>query len=434
LFVKAEASGPCPKTGEAQAVTTVVDDLAATLAATLTPPAGASACARAKLLAAGKRARSIAKAQARHATAPERAKLGAALSVVDEKFAAAFAKAELRGDCAALGDGAAVAAQIDEAAAAVEDGVRGTLRSFAAVQGRLIGASVRGDVLPMEAAYRNTAARHFNFVTTFGETVWANVEPVQGVFNLAPLDEIVEFAAEHAMQVKGITLVWDQFVPDWLGVLDPATFQTAVENHIDTLVGGYAGRIHVWDVVNEAILLGAPGNLRPSPFLDKLGPGYIAQMFHRAHQADPAAVLFYNEFGAADPGPLSDAVYQLVQDLLQQGVPIHGVGLQVHATLLAGFSSRASLEANLQRFASLGLRVQVSEMDAPGGSTQDANAAQRAVYHDAVAACMAVAGCDVAIFGFTDNYAWVGMQPLIFDTQYLPKAAFFGVRDALAGH
>jgi endo-1,4-beta-xylanase len=231
--------------------------------------------------------------------------------------------------------------------------------------------------------------------------------------------------------VKGITLVWDQFVPPWLAVLDPPDFEAAVANHIATLVGGYAGRIHIWDVVNEALLV---EGLRPTPFLDKLGPGYIAQMFQLAHQADPMALLFYNEFGAASPGPLADAVYALMQDLLQQGVPVHGVGLQVHAALGAGFTSRAAFQANLQRFADLGLRVQVAEMDVAGGDEPRLNAAQRVVYHDAVAACMAVAGCDVAIFGFTDKYIWVGQRPLIFDLEYRPKAAFFGVRDALLGH
>lgn len=434
-FAKAELKSACPLSGNASAVSALVDDLASALGGGLTPPAGASACAKAKLLAAGKHAKQLAKAQAKHAIGPERGQLGANLANAGEKVLLRFTTAELLGNCAAVGDGTAVATQIGGAMTTIVDEVRGTLRGFADDAGRLIGAAVWGDVLASNAIYRETAARHFNLVTTFGETVWANVEPSQGVFNLGPLNEIVDFAEENAMQVKGITLVWDQLLPAWFSSLEPVAFQAAMENHIDTLVGGYAGRIHQWDVVNEAVLIGGPGNLRPTPFLTKLGPGYIAQAFHRAHQADPTALLIYNEFGAADPGPHSDAVYALVQDLLQQGAPIHGVGLQVHATFPgAGFTTKAGLQANLQRFADLGLRVQISEVDMPGGTTPADNATQRAMYYDAVSACMAVPGCDVALFGFTDNYIWIGNQPLIFDTAYLPKAGFFGVRDALAGY
>jgi endo-1,4-beta-xylanase len=429
-FAAADAAPPCPRAGEGTTVAAAIDALADALGASLRPP-GISNCAKLELTAAGKYAQGILKAEAKHAATPERAKLAARLASAEVKLSSAFTRAELSGDCAAPGAADDVAAQVEQATNDIVNATRGTIKELASERGRLVGAAVQGEVLLSNPLYRATAARHFNYVSTWGETVWANVEPSQGVFNLAPLDAVVEFAEEHTLPVKGITLVWDQLLPGWLGPLPVDEFQAAVEHHIDTLVGGYAGRIHHWDVVNEAIIVGEPGNLRPSVFLQKLGPGYIAQMFHRAHQADPTALLYYNEFGAADLGPTSDAVYALVQDLLAQDVPIHGVGLQVHAVLGAGFSSKASLQANLQRFADLGLRVQLSEVDFRGGPKSEDHIAQRALYHDAIAACLAVPGCDVAIFGFTDNYIWIGPDPMPFDLDYLPKAAFFGIRDAL---
>src|SRR5262249_12650756 len=142
--------------------------------------------------------------------------------------------------------------------------------------------------------------------------------------------------------------------------------------------------------------------------------------------------------------PKSDYIYSLVQGLLAAGVPIHGVGLQMHTGGFFGPPS-TTVEANIQRFVDLGLAVNVTELDVQAANLGPDNptrlAAQRVIYHDLVAACVAVPGCDtITTWGFTDRYTWIddafgpGQQPLPFDTNYVPKPAYFGITAALAVH
>ncbi len=438
-FGTTEATRTCPFVGEAAVVTGLVDDFVGQLSSALAPP-GPSTCAQRKITGSGARMLGILKAEGKHALTPEKEALGLALTKVQQRFAGAWGRAEALLDCATFGDAATVAGEVDLAGAALVDSVRGVLKNLAA--GRLIGTAIRFDALN-GSDYQFTAARHFNHVSTWGETVWANVEPSRGVFNLAPLERVVDFAEQYGMAVKGITLVWHEYLPAWMSnITDPVDFRNAMEHHITTLVGGYAGRIHVWDVVNEAITGSA---LRVTPFLQRLGPAYIADAFRMANAADPSALLFYNDFTIQDVNPSSDLLYQLVQDLLADGVPIHGIGFQMHVGVTNSWDPARfdSMRQNLQRFADLGLLVQIAEAEVSlgnGGTRKDELVAQRRTYHDMVRLCLAVTGCSVNFFGFTDEYHWIPFflfrndDPLMFDAQYLPKPAFFGVRDALVGY
>lgn len=438
-FTAAELLNPCPRSGEGPDVVASLDGLASALGSSLAPAAGVSStCAKLKVFASGRRLRRVLVGQGKHAAQPERERLGILLERANDAYLTDWAKAEALGDCVTVGDATAIAAQVDEAAEGIVDDVRGTLAALAG--GRLVGTAVRFDALA-QTPYRETAARHFNHVSTWGETVWANVEPDQGVFNLAPLDDVVNFAEANGMPVKGITLVWHEFLPAWMNDLtDPGDFRNAMEHHITTLVGGYAGRIAIWDVVNEAV---TGGDYRNTPFLQRLGPDYIADAFHMAHQADPSALLFYNDFAIETVNPSSDFVYQMIVDFLAQGVPIHGIGFQMHVGVTTFWSSASAsaLQQNLQRFADLGLLVQLAEAEASlgwaVGNRREELLKQRDTYHGMVTVCMAVPGCHMNFFGFTDRYYWpifFNRDPLMFDRDYRPKPAFFGVRDALLGY
>jgi endo-1,4-beta-xylanase len=443
-FHKAEASNLCPFTGEAAAVASALIALAGNL--TGATGGGPSVCGGKKILAAARRVQAELKAQAKYALALDPEALGSALAVADARFSAGFASAEGRGDCVTVSDAPAVASRSDSASADVVDVVRGTLATLGARSGRLIGTAVRANVLEsMEPAYRDTILRQFDYVTAEYEFMWGNLEPVRGSYQFGPVDTIVGFAQQHALRLKGAPLVWHLILPPWVNeTMTPAELQSAVDQRIDTLMATYAGKVAVWDVVNEATIDGGAA-YRDSLFLQKLGPDYIRNAFVRARQADPTALLFYNDFLADGVNAKSDFIYQMVVDLLAQGTPIDGVSFQMH--LGGGFGAaplQSSVIQNLQRFADLGLRVHISEMDVqiggahpviPGGIAR-----QRDIYHDMVAACLAVAGCDSATFwGFTDKYTWIkdylGVydQPLPFDVAYRPKPAFFGARDALVG-
>jgi len=313
------------------------------------------------------------------------------------------------------------------------------LRAAAASAGKLIGAAVQSSYLS-DSRYAAVFDRHFNYVTAEYEMKWDPIERTRGSENFSGGDAIVNFAAAHGMQVKGHALVWHNALPSWVSALSASELRTELTRHINSVASHYRGRVVAWDVVNEAIDDAAGFGLRNSIFRQNLGDGYIADAFRAARAADPQALLFYNDYGGEGSGGKSDAIYELVRGLRAQSVPIDGVGLQMH--IRAGNPPSAdSVAANMRRLAALGLRVNISEMDVRvgdiGGGTPANLDTQRAVYRSLVAVCVAEPACHAVTFwGFTDAHSWIYNQygpdaPLLFDTQYAPKPAFYGVFDAL---
>jgi endo-1,4-beta-xylanase len=311
------------------------------------------------------------------------------------------------------------------------------LRAAAESAGKLVGAAVQSSLLT-DARYSAAFARHFDSATAEYEMKWDPIERTRGSEDFSGGDAIAAFAAAHGMQVKGHALVWHQAVPSWVAGLSADDLRTEFTRHITSVASHYRGRVVAWDVVNEAIDDNGFG-LRNSVFRQKLGDRYIADAFRAAHAADPQALLFYNDYGGEAMGGKSDAVYALVSGLVAEGVPINGVGLQMHARAASPPDS-AAVAANMRRLAALGLRVNISEMDVRIGDLGGATAAnldrQKAVYHDMVAVCVAEPACHgVTFWGFTDAHSWIYSQygadaPLLFDTQYAPKPAFYGAFDA----
>ena len=206
--------------------------------------------------------------------------------------------------------------------------------------------------------------------------------------------------------------------------------------HIETLVGRYAGRIGSWDVVNEAVADG--GGLRDTCFLRVCGEGHIAEAFRLAHAADPAARLYYNDYGAEGVGRKSDAVYALVRAAPRRGRP-RPRGRPPDAPPGGPPAEAGAVAANVRRLRDLGLEVRISEMDVRIRRIRrrDPLALQRRAYHDAIAACAGLPGfAGVTFWGVSDRHSWIHGEfgedaPLLFDRGYLPKPAYFGVRDAL---
>jgi endo-1,4-beta-xylanase len=183
-------------------------------------------------------------------------------------------------------------------------------------------------------------------------------------------------------------------------------------------------------------------------FSTVLGPTFIDEAFTAAHQADSGALLFYNEFASEGLSDKSTAVYNMVKDMKSRGIPIDGVGLQMHI----GYNTNptaADVAANMQRIADLGLKVVISEMDVNGcaGYSLDQEKTQ---YHDMVAACVAQPACaGVTVWGITDKYTWLDIannansqagcatgqlpMPLLWDANYGKKPSYTGVMDALLG-
>ncbi len=175
-----------------------------------------------------------------------------------------------------------------------------TLRAAAQANGRRIGAAVQSGLLN-EARYGGTVGREFNYLTAEYEMKWGAIEATRGNNNFFAGDNIVSFARSYGMDVKGHALLWHQSVPAWVGGLSPSDLRAAVAAHIREVAGHYRGRVHAWDVVNEAVADDGLG-LRDTVFRQKLGEGYIAEAFRLAREADPGALLFYNDYGGEGTG------------------------------------------------------------------------------------------------------------------------------------
>lgn len=313
------------------------------------------------------------------------------------------------------------------------------LREAARVSGKLVGAAVQSRLLS-DGRYAAVLSRHFNYLTAEYEMKWDATEPVRGSSNFAAGDAIVGYGQSYGMQIKGHTLIWHGSIPGWVSGLSSADLRIAFEGHIRSVADHFRGRVTAWDVVNEAIADDGSG-LRNTVFRQKLGDDYIATAFRVAHDADPQALLFYNDYGGEGMNRKADQIYDLVQGLRAQGVPIDGVGLQMHVTA-ANPPVAADVATNMRRLTALGLLVNISEMDVRirdvPGTPQARLDLQKGIYHSIVSACVAEPRCDAVTFwGFSDAHSWVDARfgpddPLLFDDDYNAKPAYYGVFDALS--
>lgn len=302
-----------------------------------------------------------------------------------------------------------------------------TLGAAAAEQGRYFGAAVAAYHLG-EAPYASTLDTEFSSVTPENEMKWDATEPTRNTFTFGSADRIVDHARSRGMKVRGHTLVWYSQLPGWVGGLGAADVRAAMNNHISQVMRHYNGKIHSWDVVNEAFQDGDSGARRSSPFQDKLGDGYIEEAFRTARATDPAARLCYNDYNIDGVNAKSTAVYNLVRDFKARGVPIDCVGFQSHFNSASPVPS--DYRDNLRRFADLGVDVQITELDIEGSGTAQADS-----YGNVVRACLAVWRCTgITVWGVTDKYSWrAGGTPLLFDDNYTKKPAYYAALTALGG-
>ncbi|MDT0267490.1 endo-1,4-beta-xylanase [Streptomyces sp. DSM 44915] len=299
-----------------------------------------------------------------------------------------------------------------------------TLGAAAEQSGRYYGAAVAQQFLG-EADYAATLNREFNSVVAENAMKWDATEPSRGQFTFQGGDQIVDHARSQGMEVRGHTLVWHAQQPSWVAGLGGDDLRQAMLDHIRGVAGHYAGQISSWDVVNEAFEW--DGSRRQSNLQQQLGDGWIEEAFRAAEAADPQAKLCYNDFGTDAVNAKSDGIYAMVQDFLNRGVPIDCVGFQTHLSSNADLSS---YQANLQRFADLGVDVEITELDVGGSGSAQAN-----VYRGVTQACVAVSRCTgITVWGITDRYSWRSDEtPLLFDGNYQKKEAYQAVLDVLNG-
>jgi len=272
---------------------------------------------------------------------------------------------------------------------------------------------------------------------------WWTVRQSQNAFDFREGDAVVRFAQTHGQKVRGHCLVWDHNNPAWLaqGHFRPEEMSQLLYEHITTVMKHYAGQVFAWDVVNEG--LDENGRVKDSPWYNQPGIGfagkgtdYIAQAFRWAREADSRALLFYNDNGGEELTRKSDAIYAMVKDFKQRGVPVDGVGLQMHIFQLK--VDAAAVAANIARLTALGLQVQITELDvelpvdATGQARAEDLARQAEIYGSLVRACVQNPRCtSIQTWGFADKYSWIGSHShgtqgaaLPFDRTYKPKPAY----------
>jgi len=308
------------------------------------------------------------------------------------------------------------------------------------------------------------AREHFDIVTPENCLKPAPVHPGEDTWQFARPDALVDWCVDNHIAVHGHTLVWHAQTNDWFfrgG--DKATITARLQDHIRTLVGRYRGKIQGWDVVNEAISDGGNAgtaqteNLRNSSWLQTLGPEFLTLAFRFAHEADPDAKLYYNDYGI-ESGPKHASSLVLLRRLIAEGTPIHGVGIQGHWS-----TSRIpydALDQAISAYAALGLKVSITELDvtirgesggqfgrgfggrgfgarglgsSPPPAPQDLQAQADAYarlfsifvkHQDAVER--------VTFWGLSDRRTWrFGQHPLIFDSQNQRKPAYQAIVDAV---
>ncbi|MFE6092614.1 non-reducing end alpha-L-arabinofuranosidase family hydrolase [Streptomyces massasporeus] len=300
-----------------------------------------------------------------------------------------------------------------------------TLGAQAAQSGRYFGTAVASGRLG-DGTYTGILDREFNSVTPENEMKWDTTEPSRGSFNFGPADRIANRAQARGQRLRGHTLVWHSQLPGWVSsIRDANTLRGVMNNHITTVMNRYKGRIHSWDVVNEAFADGGSGQLRSSVFRDVLGNGFLEQAFRTARTADPAAKLCYNDYNIENwSDAKTQGVYRLVRDFKARGVPIDCVGLQAH---FGAGGPPASFQTTLSNFAALGVDVQITELDI-------AQAPPNA-YANTVRACMNVARCTgITVWGIRDSDSWRSQEnPLLFDRNGNKKQAYQSALTSMGG-
>jgi len=348
------------------------------------------------------------------------------------------------GVAAVLGTTAAASAAAGSGSTIAPD----SLRALAANIGLRMGTAV----IPFDLDhpdYQAIVAGQFSVVTPGNEMKWQVVEPTQGMFDWSGADRLVAFAEQHGQLVRGHTLLWHSQLPDWLtsgvanGTISNDQLRGLLHQHITTEVSRYKGRIWQWDVANEFFTDSNPSTINPNDFwVSHLGTGVIADAFRWAHQADPHALLFYNDYNIAGEdgsNAKSDAVFTWLKQMLAQGVPINGVGDQGHLDTQYGFSG-TQMTQDLQRYASLGLKVAITEADVRtfvNNATDQvptdhlATFAQPDEFGQMLKACLAVRQCiSFTVWGFGDADSWVpGFftgegYATIYDVNLNPKPAY----------
>ncbi|MCL7764726.1 endo-1,4-beta-xylanase [Polaribacter sp. Z014] len=318
-----------------------------------------------------------------------------------------------------------------------------------------IGTAININRLLNDAKLQKLQIENFNSITATSDMKMQSILPVENQYNWKTADTILQYATKHNQRLFGHNLIWHSSTPKWVeekGEKDSIWLGDFMQQYIKTYVGRYKGKVAAWDVVNEAFE-SSGANYRESFWFKKLGKSYIAKAFQYAHEADPDAILFYNDFNIERDTVKLNAVLKMVNEFKAKGVPISGIGFQMHIRMdipdeIIAFA--------LKKAAETGLQIHLSEVDIIfnthnderlGGIqnysvlTDEMKQAQAEKYKNLIKMYKEIVPREqqfgITFWDFTDRDSWIkGFfnlkdWPCIYDDNLQPKPAYFGVLDGL---
>lgn len=326
------------------------------------------------------------------------------------------------------------------------------LGELAAKRGIPFGFALNYKQTTSDAAYQSLVAREATMAVCENAMKWEGLHSHQDAYDFTQADAIVAFALAHQIRMRGHCFVWHRATPPWVErITDKAVATKVLEDHITTVASRYRGKMHSWDVVNEAIYMkdNTPGNYRDVFWYRTLGTSFMDVAFHAAHAADPKAILAYNDWGleydnAADPKKRV-AVLNMLTDLRKRGVPVGALGIQSHLRVASGEHVGPGLTEFCKAVKGLGLQIFVTELDVddarlPAGTTLAARDAAVADMYKRYLDVITPHASIVITWGVKDVQRTVGAEeatawqpkaqrPLLFDPEGQPTPAAYAVAE-----
>lgn len=312
-----------------------------------------------------------------------------------------------------------------------------SLRELAEKKNFWIGTALQYEFLIRDRKYRQILKEQFNMVSIENSMKFSNIHPVRDRYNFSETDLLVEFAAQNHMKVRGHLLISDEMIPSWVteSKLSKDEAKQILKKHIQTIVSRYKGKVVAWDVVSGAFH--DDGTFQDNFWLRSLGPEYIELAFRWAHEADPNALLFYNDYDNEELNTKSETIYQMILDFKKRGVPIDGVGMQMHTSTDIKLDQE-SIAKNMKRLADKNIQVQITDVEVRiNGNNLSANDnlnKQAKIYGNTLKTCLSAYNCTAFVMsGFTDRSSWQKEYfPFILDVNYRLKPAYHTITKILS--